>query len=44
MVYVFEKMKVDENEVYTLRETTGKVLFASSDVTKLVDFYKNLGL
>lgn len=37
-------MKVDENEVYTLRETNGKLVFASSDVTKLVDFYKNLGL
>lgn len=44
MVFIFEKMKVDENDVFVVRETTGKTLFASSDVSKLVDFYKELGV
>lgn len=44
MVFVFEKMKVDDNDVFVIRETTGKLLCASSDPQKLVDFYKNIGV
>lgn len=44
MVYVFEKMKVDDEEVYVVRETTGKPVFASKSPLKLVEFYKSISL
>lgn len=37
-------MKVDDKDVYSVRETTGKILFASVDASKLVEFYKSLGV
>lgn len=45
MVYVFEKMRTDENkDIYSVRETTGKILMLTEDVNKLVEFYSNLGV
>lgn len=44
MVYVFEKIKADNKDVFIVRETNGKLLCATTDTDVLVKFYKNLGV
>ena len=44
MVYVFEKLKVDDKEMFTIRETSGRLLVSSTDPQKLVDFYSSLSI
>lgn len=44
MVFVFEKIKVDDVEYFTIRDNRGVVVCSSTDPQKLVDFYKSLGV
>lgn len=44
MVYVFEKIKTDDKDVFIVRETNGKVLCATTNTDVLVKFYKDLGV